>query len=198
MINITIKYIFLLTLMAVLPVLSGCGDLRSAAGLERRSPDEFAVVRRAPLTVPPDFRLPNPAERSAELSNQPIDQARQILTGQSDTARGDSQLTGGERSLLGAAKATNMDPSIRQEIDELQVETSDQPVIEKLQFWRDSGRPPGKAIDPAVELKRIQGQSTQDEDTRDVGTESGDNVKKDGNTTTTPPLTAPIKTPGNS
>jgi hypothetical protein len=194
MTDIIIKYSCLVALIAILPVLSGCGDLRSAAGLDRRSPDEFAVVRRAPLTVPPDFRLPDPAERSAELSDQHANQARQILTGQTDGAEGNSELTSGEQSLLGAAKATNIDPSIRQEINEQDSQASDQPVIEKLKFWRDSGRPPGKAIDPSAELKRLQGQSAQNNDAGQEKVESGGQAP---DTDSVAPLTAPVTAPDN-
>src|SRR5260370_7041930 len=41
-------------------LISGCSDLKKAIGLERTSPDEFAVESRAPLTMPPDFNLPPP------------------------------------------------------------------------------------------------------------------------------------------
>lgn len=40
---------------------SGCGDFKKLVGIERTSPDEFAVESRAPLTVPPDFDLRPPA-----------------------------------------------------------------------------------------------------------------------------------------
>src|SRR5215475_3640085 len=41
-------------------VLSGCDSLRSAAGLTKKSPDEFAVTTKAPLVIPPDFNLRPP------------------------------------------------------------------------------------------------------------------------------------------
>ena len=37
--------------------LAGCGG----GGLDRARPDEFAVARRAPLVVPPDFALAPPS-----------------------------------------------------------------------------------------------------------------------------------------
>ncbi|MBV8889529.1 MAG: DUF3035 domain-containing protein [Alphaproteobacteria bacterium] len=60
--------------------LSACGDFRRAIGLDRPSPDEFAVESRAPLTIPPDFDLrpPEPgAARPQEKST--AEQARQAL-----------------------------------------------------------------------------------------------------------------------
>ena len=40
--------------------LSGCGSLRNLAGLQKKSPDEFAVTTKAPLVIPPDFSLRPP------------------------------------------------------------------------------------------------------------------------------------------
>src|SRR5208283_2153883 len=61
-------------------LLPGCGDFKRAVGLEKTSPDEFAVESRAPLTIPPDFDLrppqpgaPRPQEKSADQ------QARQVI-----------------------------------------------------------------------------------------------------------------------
>src|SRR5260370_36340469 len=61
-------------------LISGCSDLKKAIGLERTSPDEFAVESRAPLTMPPDFNLrpPQPgATRPQEKSSD--QQARQAI-----------------------------------------------------------------------------------------------------------------------
>jgi len=60
--------------------LQGCSDPKKALGLGKRSPDEFAVVTRAPLSLPPEYALrpPQPgAQRPQELS--PVDAARQSL-----------------------------------------------------------------------------------------------------------------------
>jgi hypothetical protein len=64
-------------------LLSGCTDMRRAIGLEKTSPDEFAVESRAPLTMPPDFQLrppqpgaTRPQEKSAgQQARQAIEQA---------------------------------------------------------------------------------------------------------------------------
>lgn len=41
--------------------LSSCSDFKKVVGIEKTSPDEFAVESRAPLTIPPDFDLRPPA-----------------------------------------------------------------------------------------------------------------------------------------
>src|SRR3984893_7327436 len=60
-------------------LLPGCTDLKRSIGLEKTSPDEFAVESRAPLTMPPDFELrpPQPgASRPQESSS--VSRARQV------------------------------------------------------------------------------------------------------------------------
>jgi hypothetical protein len=53
--------------------LAGCGG----GGLNRSRPDEFAVARRAPLVVPPDFALAPPAPGTARP--QEADSSSQAL-----------------------------------------------------------------------------------------------------------------------
>jgi DUF3035 family protein len=61
-------------------LLPGCTDLRKAIGLEKTSPDEFAVESRAPLTMPPDFELRPPQPGAARPQEKSSDQqARQII-----------------------------------------------------------------------------------------------------------------------
>jgi hypothetical protein len=64
--------------------LGGCakGTVQDALGMSKRAPDEFAVVRRAPLIVPPDYDL-RPPDPGAPRPNigRTADQARVALTG---------------------------------------------------------------------------------------------------------------------
>jgi len=66
--------------LAGVSLLPGCTDFKRSIGLEKTSPDEFAVESRAPLTMPPDFELrpPQPgAARPQEKSSG--QQARQVI-----------------------------------------------------------------------------------------------------------------------
>lgn len=47
--------------LAAIAALSGCG---STGVFDRERPDEFAVTRNAPLTVPQDYSLPAPGPTS--------------------------------------------------------------------------------------------------------------------------------------
>jgi hypothetical protein len=84
-------------------LLSGCSALRG----EKKSPDEFAVTKEAPLVMPPDFAMKPPrpgAPRPTELSAQ--GQALEALFGAGAAA---APRSAGEQALLdkaGAAKAS--------------------------------------------------------------------------------------------
>src|SRR3954471_11538880 len=90
-------------------VLSGCDTLRNAAGLTKKSPDEFAVTTKAPLVIPPDFNL-RPPTPGAPPSNtrDPSTTAEMALFANSDpqvVANGIvGTFTPGERMLLANAK----------------------------------------------------------------------------------------------
>src|SRR5580700_2692951 len=66
--------------LACASLISGCSDLKKAIGLERSTPDEFAVESRAPLTMPPDFNLRPPQPGAARPQEKSSDQqARQAI-----------------------------------------------------------------------------------------------------------------------
>ena len=50
-----------LSVIAILSVgLAACDSARETLGLNKRAPDEFAVVPRAPLVLPPNYDLRPP------------------------------------------------------------------------------------------------------------------------------------------
>ncbi|MDR3512903.1 MAG: DUF3035 domain-containing protein, partial [Caulobacteraceae bacterium] len=132
-------------------------------------PDEFAVVTKAPLVVPPDYALrpPSPGEpRPQEL--QPESQARlALLNERAAEARSD-----GERLLAAKAGADKADPLIRFVVDDEfgDLAHKDTSFADRVMFWR-KGRPETQGaamtaneagaaspapIDPSVEAARIQ------------------------------------------
>jgi len=83
-------------IVAALAVGTGaCSSLKDNLGLEKKAPDEFAVVRNAPLSLPPDYNLrpPKPGEVGEGRLEQ-RDQARGLLVGD-----------GGARARTSAAAA---------------------------------------------------------------------------------------------
>ena len=97
--------------------LPACSSVRSALGVDKRPPDEFAVVTKAPLIIPPDFSLrpPTPgAPRPQEL--QPTESARLALVGE-EGGPVEGAPSAGEMALLRSAKADRVDPNIRSELN---------------------------------------------------------------------------------
>jgi Protein of unknown function (DUF3035) len=108
------KTMTLVAMAAACAAVSGCGGFRQAIGVEKVAPDEFRVVTRAPLVMPPDYALrpPRPGDpRPQEL--RPDGQARAAVFGQDVGA----QATPGERALVNRAGADAVDPAIRAQVD---------------------------------------------------------------------------------
>jgi len=115
--------------------LSACSSTRTALGLEKVTPDEFRVVTKAPLVVPPDFSLrpPAPGEpRPQEL--QPESSARAALIGQRDAIT----RSRGESLLVQAAGADRADPLARYVVDDEfgDLAYKDQSFADKILFWK--------------------------------------------------------------
>lgn len=154
----------LLCLSVVALALAGCGDVREQLGLEKQAPDEFRVVARAPLTVPPEFALrpPRPGAARPQVGT-PTDQARRTvfrLGDQQPTVEEvmpDDGRSLGERSILMQAGANEADPEIRQVVDRetQRVNAESQDFLEDLIFWRDA-QPTGDVIDAEAEARRLR------------------------------------------
>ena len=118
-------------------LISGCTDLKKAIGLEKSSPDEFAVESRAPLEMPPDFDLrpPQPgASRPQEKSSNKL--ARQVIEdagpGEPGKQAPDFRLRRSEDGLpdIGAPSGQRPDPNAR---------VADQSLSKKLLDYQSSG-----------------------------------------------------------
>jgi len=148
--------------------LSGCDTLRDAAGMGKMAPDEFAVLTKAPLVVPPDFNL-MPPKPGAAPTNQtdPNESAESALFG-NDPAAIASNMTGnysdGEKLLLANAGVQNTDPNIRIHLqsDRKAMLGADDSFTNDLLFWKGPKTDPGKAVDGDAEAKRIAAQKSGD------------------------------------
>lgn len=99
-----------ITALAGITLLSGCSGFDRALGKTKTSPDEFQVVVRPPLTLPPNFNLRPDDDLAAEPArNDAVSVTDQVLT-QSATAQ-----VSGLDSLFGLNEA---EPDIRTTIDE--------------------------------------------------------------------------------
>ena len=163
--------ILLAALAVGLPLATGgCTNVRQTLGLTKQSPDEFKVVSRAPLSMPPDYNLrpptpgaPRPQEGTPrdqaaaavfQYANGglPADAIPPIGEGEAETAQ-----SSGESALLQSAGAAGVDPNIRQLVDSetAEDEASSRTLADTLVFWREP-EPYGDVVDPAAEQKRLQ------------------------------------------
>ena len=132
--------------------LSGCDSIRNAAGLTKKSPDEFAVTTKAPLVIPPDFNL-RPPTPGAPPSNtrDPSTTAEMALFTNSDPQTIANGMTGnftpGEKMLLANAKAQSSDPAIRARLNADQraaVQNADRSFTDRIlnsKATPDTGKP---------------------------------------------------------
>ena len=109
----------ILALSVATATLSGCDSMRRAAGLNKKSPDEFAVTTKAPLVIPPDFNLRPPLPGAPPTNTlDPSSNAELALFSnaadpQTVAASMRGSYTPAEKMFLANAKAGTADPSIR-------------------------------------------------------------------------------------
>jgi len=156
-------HLHLVLLCGVAVGLAGCDSVREAAGEGKQSPDEFAVVTKAPLVIPPDFNLRPPAAGAAPTNQVAPTQAAEAALFSADPATVAASLPAtmstGERYLLANAGVQNADPAIRQEIaaDSAATRAGDESFTNNVLF---GGSTPaaGTAVDADAEARRIDAQ----------------------------------------
>ena len=148
---------------AVALVLTGCGSLGGILGTEKKPPDEYAVVSRAPLSGPPDFTLRPPADGTqpppASAATEDARRAVFGLSGQQATVNfGEATKSPGERALLREAGAEGASPAIRRQIEEENsgLIAEDKSLVDQLVFWRDKPNPNERLVDPNAESQRLR------------------------------------------
>jgi len=160
------KFVAVATFSLATVLLSGCDGTRQALGLDgKKAPDEFAVITKAPLIIPPDFTLrpPTPGQRSPR-DEVALTNAQQALLGRNNSngviTQKEAQAAGtsaGELALLRQADAENVDSSIREIINQetSELAESDGTLLDDVMFWKDKPEF-GTVVDPTKEQKRIQ------------------------------------------
>lgn len=115
--------------------LSGCSSATKALGLTKSAPNEFNILTKAPLIVPPEYNLlpPKVGESSAE-NNYSQKAARDALIGDVDPAAP----TRGEIALMSKAGVGTANQEIRLEIDgDNSVERKTAGFASRVLFWKD-------------------------------------------------------------
>ena len=139
--------------------LTACSNAKKQLGLERAPPDEFAVVKRAPLEMPPSYGLRPPRPGAPRPQEQTTSQqAKQSVFGASTYEQAAPASTG-EGFLIQQAGGTQADPNIRRKVDAetSQLHDRNKPVAEKLfGLGGDKTEPSATVVDADAEAERLR------------------------------------------
>ena len=146
--------------LAVLSTLAlgACESAQEQLGLTRQAPDEFKVVKRAPLEIPPTYTLRPPSPGAPRPQEQEtVEQARQSVFGE-EVGSQQSLPSSSEGILLQQAGANQIDPGIRQKVDKESAELvdEDQPVFDKLMNLGSDAPAHADVVDAKKETERLQ------------------------------------------
>lgn len=122
-------------LASVALVATGCTSTSRALGLEKSAPNEFNILTKAPLIVPPEYNLRPPAIGASSAENNYTQRsAREALLGDID----DADPSSGEIALMTKAGVNRADPEIRLEVDGINsVERKSNGFTDRLLFWQN-------------------------------------------------------------
>lgn len=147
---------------------TGCEKTKEQFDFSKKAPDEFAVVRRAPLEMPPDYTIqaprpgaPRPQEQSA------TDMARAAVLGEDaqKTIAKENGVSQGEAVLLQKSGATASSPAIRAQVDAETAEIikDETPGIDTLKkmVGQNPAEPATELVDPTAEANRIKQNKAQ-------------------------------------
>ena len=145
--------------------MAGCESIRDAMGVTKQPPDEFAVVTKAPLIIPPDYSLKPPKPGAAPLNQVSPTESAEAALYSDDPKTVASTITGsysnGEKMLMAQTGAAAANDSIRQQIaaDNANQQSADESFTDHLLFGggdSDQGHP----VDANAEKARIDASKT--------------------------------------
>jgi len=148
------KTALILSTSLALTLVTGCASLSGS-----NSPDEFRVVKKAPLVVPPDYSLRPP--QAGQSQPFEIDEERAGAASAFGTDIGQNA-SAAERALVAAAGANAVSPVIRQRVDWEESKTirKSPSITDRVLFWqRDENETPDSATgDEEVTIERGSGE----------------------------------------
>lgn len=158
--TVVLRFSFLA--LGLLMTLGACSDVRDSLGLGRSTPDEFAVVDRPPLALPPDFSLrpPEPgAPRPQDVNT--TQRASDILFAADNPGAAKpaapAAATDIEKAVLALAGADKANPDIRTIIDHEAAEkvVGNRHLVDELLWWKKE-QPDATMVDAPKEAERIK------------------------------------------
>ncbi len=149
--------------LVILPLLAlaACQNVKKELGVGRNSPDEFAVVKRAPLSMPPDYNLRPPGTEYASPGANASAEARSVLLGTAESAA-PVAANGADKTFMDKLGTARARPDIRSKINEENgyIALQSQTVADKLIFWDkkdpDIARTPASVVNAAKETERLK------------------------------------------
>lgn len=147
------KIVFWLASGLALTGVTGC----IGGGGQPTGPNEFRVVKKAPLVVPPDYNLRPPTPGQAQPLE--VDPARAGIASSFGATIG-VDASASERNLVAAAGATSVSPIIREQVDyeEARVIRKSTTVSDQIMDWREGDEVTDSATgDEPVSIERGSG-----------------------------------------
>lgn len=136
----TTKILSVMTVAVMAIAMPACTTLAKATGARKTTPNEFNILTKAPLVVPPEYNLRPPSNGQARLEEGYSSKvAREALIGSID----DAEPSRGEVVLMSKAGVGRANPEVRLVINgQNSVEHKSGAFTDRVIFWRD-----GKAVD---------------------------------------------------
>ena len=109
------RLVFSLIFILNISLISGCGsELSDVLGTNKLPTDEFTILTKPPLIVPPEYNLRPPAEGEIRPNvQQPNRQLQSILFGQNQT----DDFSSSEISLMTGSDVAEAIPNIKEVLD---------------------------------------------------------------------------------
>lgn len=150
---------YFVVICAVLPLsLTACDNgVKDALGLNREAPDEFTVVSRPPLSLPPDFSLRPPQPGAAPLMTPADQQARELITGKDTSANMNPTVNAGASdNFLRRAGADQADSAIRDKLAKEAATPADTSNAKTLVDRLSGAKKLEPTVDPEKETERLK------------------------------------------
>lgn len=148
-------------------LLAACGggnSIKDSLGYGKNAPDEFAVITKAPLVIPPDFSLrpPQPGvARPQEAGFEPSMVAQRALNGDStaqNVAVSSADGSMGEQILLQKTGGADANPAIRSVVNNetRSLVERDKSFTDDVLFWQQKTPSDDLTVDATGERHRLE------------------------------------------
>lgn len=144
-------------------LLGACEATKEQFDFAKKAPDEFAVVKRAPLEIPADMKsLPAPrpgAPRPQEASATEMARTAVVGVEAQRSIASQNNVSEGEAVLLQRTGAANASPAIRDAVDKETAEIAEEkmPGIDHLRrMVGQKVESPATVVDPVKETERLR------------------------------------------